>query len=189
MKRILLSSIMVTALAGAAAHAQLPDVTGQVTGAVEQSTRLGVDATERNVAIDQRTGLALDTRLTGELEQALSRHDRAGASAALQSRLDTETRAYVRADTPPPPRARVSARASTRAQYAPVRVYTRDGYYVGHVHRTRRSSGQHYVVIRPEGSSQTHAVLASNAAFDAGANAVVLAATQAELGSQLNVNR
>lgn len=184
MKAILLVSASLM-LAGTAAHAQLPDVTGQVTGTVNQTTdaRLGVLGSE--AMIDQRTGLGIDTRLTGQLDRALPRHDRMAANAALRTQLETESRAYVRASAPPTPR----ARASARVEYAPVRVYTRDGYYVGHVHRTRRSSGQHYVVIRPQGASRTHAVLASDAAFDASANAVVLAATQAELASQLNLNR
>ncbi|MFC4726411.1 hypothetical protein AB6B38_03045 [Glycocaulis abyssi] len=184
MKRILVTTVVIASFAGAA-HAQLPDVTGQVTGTVNQTTdaRLGVLGSE--AMIDQRTGLGIDTRLTGQLDRALPRHDRTAANAALRTQLETESRAYVRASTPNAPR----ARASARVHYAPVRVYTRDGYYAGHVYRTRRSSGQYHVVIRPEGSTRTHAVLASDAAFDASANAIVLAATQAELNSQLNINR
>ncbi|MGY6662791.1 MAG: hypothetical protein ACXIVO_10770 [Glycocaulis sp.] len=183
MKRILVTTVVIASFAGAA-HAQLPDLTGQVTGTVNQTTdaRLGLLGSE--AMIDQRTGLGIDTRLTGQLDRALPRHDRMAANAALRTQLETESHAYVRASAPPP-----RARASARVEYAPVRVYTRDGYYVGHVHRTRRSSGQYYVVIRPQGASRTHAVLASHAAFDASANAVVLAATQAELNSQLNIHR
>ena len=173
---------MVTAFAAATAHSQLPDVTGQVSGTIDQTSRLGVDADSRDIAVDQRTGLALDTRLTSELEQVLTQHSRANANASLQSQLEADSQAYVRTRTSYRPRARSSA----RVEYAPVRAYSSDGYYVGHVHRTRRSSGQHYVVIRAEGSSETYAVLASDAAFDANANAVILAATQAELSSQLN---
>jgi hypothetical protein len=184
MKAIIILSTALALTAGMA-HAQVGDITGQVTGTVNQSTRLGADVLGNGAVVDQRSGLGIDTRLTGQLDRALPRHDRMAANAALRTQLETETRAYVRASTPPPPR----ARASARVQYAPVRVYTRDGYYVGHVHRTRRSSGQYYVVIRPQGTSRTQAVLASDAAFDASANAVVLAATQAQLNSQLNINR
>lgn len=109
MKRFLLTSVVVASFAGTAAHAQLPDLTGQVTGTVNQTTRIGAEALDNEAVIDQRTGLALDTRLTGELQRALPRYDRGGSAAPMPSW--TPRRAPSRAST-----ARQRARASAHAR-------------------------------------------------------------------------
>lgn len=187
MKRFLLTSVVVASFAGTAAHAQLPDLTGQVTGTVNQTTRIGAEALDNEAVIDQRTGLALDTRLTGELQRALPRYDR-GGSAALDAQLDAEAGAFTRVNGTSAG-ARFGTRSGARgsAGTAPVNVYASDGQLIGRAERVRRSAGQRYVVVRPNDSSERINIPVADAAFDSRANAVVLAQTAAELTGQAGV--
>lgn len=180
MKQILLTSVVIASLAGAA-HAQLPDLTGQVTGTVNQTTRIGADALGNDAMIDQRSGLAVDTRLAGELQRALPRHSR-GGSAALDTQLDAEASAFTRVGSTSAG-TRIGTRQSARgsAGFAPVRVYAHDGAVLGRVERVRRSSGQRYVVIRTEGSGERVNIPVAEAAFDSRANAVILTQAAARL--------
>ena len=180
MKQILLTSVVIASLAGAA-HAQLPDLTGQVTGTVNQTTRIGADALGNDAMIDQRSGLAVDTRLAGELQRALPRHNR-GGSAALDTQLDAEASAFTRVGSTSAG-TRIGTRQSARgsAGFAPVRVYAHDGAVLGRVERVRRSSGQRYVVIRTEGSGERVNIPVAEAAFDSRANAVILTQAAARL--------
>lgn len=180
MKQILLTSVVIASLAGAA-HAQLPDLTGQVTGTVNQTTRIGADALGNDAMIDQRSGLAVDTRLAGELQRALPRHNR-GGSAALDTQLDAEASAFTRVGSTSAG-TRIGTRQSARgsAGFAPVRVYAHDGAVLGRVERVRRSSGQRYVVIRTEGSGERVNIPVAEAAFDSRANAVILTQAAAQM--------
>lgn len=187
MKQILLTSVVIASFAGAA-HAQLPDLTGQVTGTVNQTTQIGADALGNETMIDQRSGLAVDTRLTGELQRALPRHNR-GGSAALDTQLDAEASAYTRVGSTSAG-TRVGTRQSARgsAGFAPVRVYAHDGALLGRVDRVRRSSGQRYVVIRTEGSGERVNIPVAEAAFDGRANAVILTQAAAQMAGHTGAN-
>lgn len=187
MKQILLTSVVIASFAGAA-HAQLPDLTGQVTGTVNQTTQIGADALGNEAMIDQRSGLAVDTRLTGELQRALPRHNR-GGSAALDTQLDAEASAFTRVGSTSAG-TRIGTRQSARgsAGFAPVRVYAHDGALLGRVDRVRRSSGQRYVVIRTEGSGERVNIPVAEAAFDGRANAVILTQAAAQMAGHTGAN-
>lgn len=188
MKRFLLASVVVAAFAGNAAHAQIPDLTGQVTGTINQTTQLGAEVLDNEAVIDQRTGLALDTRLTSELERSLPRHNR-GGSAALDAQLDAEASAFTRAGGTSAG-TRIGTRQSARgsARFAPVHVYASDGVLIGRAERVRRSSGQRYVVIRTQGSGERVNIPVAEAAFDGRANAVILTQAAAQMAGHTGAN-
>lgn len=188
MKRFLLVSVVVAAFAGNAAYAQIPDLTGQVTGTVNQTTQLGAEALGNDAMIDQRSGLAVDTRLTSELERSLPRYNR-GGSAALDAQLDAEASAFTRLGSTSAG-TRIGTRQSARgsAGFAPVRVYAHDGALLGRVDRVRRSSGQRYVVIRTEGSRERVNIPVAEAAFDSSANAVILTQAAAQMAGHVGAN-
>jgi hypothetical protein len=179
----LLISVAAAALLSAPAMAQVSDITGRVTGTVDQTTRLGVEALDNEAVIDQRTGLQLDSRLHGQLERALPRHDGGAADASLQSQLDADANAFARVNGRSAG-ASLSSRGGMRAgaggQFAPVNVYASDGALVGRVDRLRRSGGRQHVVIRGSDRDRIE-IPVEQAAFDASANAVVLAMTSAEM--------
>jgi hypothetical protein len=180
MNRLLVSAAA-AALLSAPAMAQVSDITGRVTGTVDQTTRLGADALDNEAVIDQRTGLEIDSRLHGQLDRALPRHDGAAAEGALRTQLDADASAQVNGRSAG---ASMSSRGGMRAgaggQFAPVNVYASDGALIGRVDRLRRSGGQQHVVIRGSGRDRIE-IPVEQAAFDASANAVVLAMTSAEL--------
>lgn len=184
-------------LASAAASAQLADVTGQVQGTVDGAVNTQVDPgldvhntidADANALVDTRSGLQLDARLVNDLGSSLRAHNRATADARLRSELDANASAYA----PPPRVPQVSGRSAWSGRsmtqsrlgndYADVRVYSRDGYHVGNIHRFRSGSGGS-IWIEPVGlsSGQRFELSPQRAWFDAGANAVVTDMTRAEL--------
>ena len=155
MKTLLLGA-SAALLISAAASAQLADVTGQVQGTVDGAVNTQVDPAldvrnqldaDANAMVDTRSGLQLDARLVNDLGSSLRTYDRAMADARLRSELDANASAYA----PPPRVPQVSGRTAwsgrsmtqsrLSSDYADVRVYSRDGYHVGNVHRFRSGHG------------------------------------------------
>ncbi|MHA6289152.1 hypothetical protein [Maricaulis sp. CAU 1757] len=186
-----LIALTLAGTAGPAAIAQLPDITGQVQGTIQNSTRLGVDNRLGDTLVDQRTGLAADTRLASHLNSRLGSYHMSDAQGSLRAQLDADARAWVRT-----PEARVRTRTSGHghasmrgprhdASYARVNVYTRDGYHVGYVDpEPFASDGQLRVRSRTKAGTQIGYVAADRARFSQDANAVVLAMGKAEFGNR-----
>lgn len=183
MKRMLLIAASAAIIAGPAAFAQVGDLTGRVTGQADQTSRATADALGQDAVIDQRTGLALDTQLTGRLDRELSSFDAGSASADLRPQLEAEANAYGRVNDDSvgaSASSRSGSRLSARNETAPVAVYASDGVRVGTVERV----GGGELVIRGESDGESRTVLSDQAAFDSAANAVVLARSSAEFAGE-----
>ncbi|MEN0653038.1 MULTISPECIES: hypothetical protein [Hyphobacterium] len=183
----------------AAASAQLGEVTGQVQGQVDgtldpqlQDTMdldadLGADADAR---VDTRSGLRVDTALVNDLDSRLRAHDRTSAEARLSAELAANASAYVPAAHGPSVsgRSSYSGRSMTQSRmgndHAEIRVYSRDGYHIGHVDRFSASSdGAIWVDPVEVSASERFALDPDDAAFDSAANAVVADMTRAQFNA------
>lgn len=194
--KTLLIGTSAAVLISASAFAQLGGVTGQVQGQVDNTldvqlqdtldvdTDLEMDADTR---VDTRSGLRVDTQLVNDLDANLRTYDRASADARLSSELDANASAYAPHPRTPSVsgRSAYSGRATMRsysdADYADVRVYSRDGYYIGNVDRFSASSdGAIWVEPVNASASQSFALNPNQAWFDTEANAVVADMTRAQ---------
>lgn len=194
--KTLLIGTSAAVLMSATAFAQLGGVTGQVQGQLDTTldpqlqdtldveTDLGLDADAR---VDTRSGLLVDTRLVNDLDSHLRTYDRANADARLSTELQANATAYTPAPRTPSVHGRTafSGRAMTQsrmdADYADVRVYSRDGYYIGNVNRFN-ASGDGAIWVDPvsASASQSFALNPNQAWFDTQANAVVTDMTRAQ---------
>ncbi|WP_300541217.1 hypothetical protein [Maricaulis sp.] len=216
MRFTLTTTSLTTAIAAAAlaagapgiTPAQVVDVTGTVEGQLDTTSRIQSNGLlNSDVLVDQRSGLALNTQLMGRLGSSLPDYNRTHASARLRQELDANTRAWSRVSADHWDRTSVHGSMHTRMgtrttlprrdRHARVRVYTSDGYHVGHVDRYEDDR----VMVRVDGDAMAetgtaasaatdaaaegrlHAVSSSQAALDQDANAVVLSQTRADFTS------
>ena len=196
--KTLLIGASAAALISAPTVAQLGGVTGQVQGQIdttldpqlEQTVDIQNNLDVRSEArIDTRSGLRLNADLVHDLDSHLRAYDRTHADARLDAELSANASAYA----PAPRTPRVSGRSAyggaaathrSDAEFADVRVYSRDGYYIGNVDRFR-ASGDGAIWIQPVNASshQGFALNPSDARFDAAANAVVTSMTRAQFNT------
>jgi len=186
-------------LMSASAYTQVGDLTGQVEGQVggaldpqiqdtlDLETDLDVNADAR---MDTRSGLRVDTRLVNALDSNLRAYDRADADARLTTELVANASAYTPAPRTPSVSGRSTWSGTTMTQsrmdtdYAEIRVYSRDGYYIGNVERfSARSDGAIWVDPLDASASQRFALNPGQAWFDSDANAVIADMTRAEFNT------
>lgn len=183
-------------LMSASAFAQLGGVTGQVQGQVDSTLDAQVQDTldvetdldaNADARMDTRSGLRVDTQLVNALDSNLRAYDRANADARLTTELAANASAYAPAPRTPSVSGRstwsgtIMTQSRMGTDYAEIRVYSRDGYYIGNVDRFR-ASGDGAIWVEPVNASvsQSFALNPNQAWFDSEANAVVTDMTRAQ---------
>lgn len=191
--KIITTSVLAVALMGGAAHAQLGNVTGQVTGGVQNTIGDVSDIqsdlnADTKAVVDNRSGAMVDTELTADLGASLDTYDMERAGMKLKNQLENDARMLMA-------KAEKSAemtydRGTTTASRIrnnventpmPVTVYTSDGHRVGTVDSV---SGNAIMITTKTGANaETMTISEGEASFSADANAVVLDLAKADLSA------